>query len=59
MAYLSDVTGASHSPVTLAAIGSSPNANGMTLSTQQLNLEPASASFGGVVTTSYSDLCWS
>lgn len=41
----------SHNAVTLAAIGSSPNANGATLSTQQLNLEPASASFGGVVTT--------
>src|SRR5690242_12652924 len=37
-------------PVTLAAIGSSPNANGATLVGQQLNLEPASASFGGVVT---------
>jgi len=36
---------------TLAAIGSSPNANGATISGNTLNLEPASASFGGVVTT--------
>ena len=36
---------------TLAAIGSSPNANGATISGSTLNLEPASASFGGVVTT--------
>ena len=36
---------------TLAAIGSSPNANGATISGSILNLEPASASFGGVVTT--------
>jgi hypothetical protein len=35
----------------LAAIGSSPNANGATISGSTLNLEPASASFGGVVTT--------
>jgi len=38
-------------PVTLAAIGSSPNVNAATLTGQQLNLEPASATFGGVVTT--------
>jgi hypothetical protein len=36
---------------TMAAIGSSPNANGATISGALLNLEPASASFGGVVTT--------
>jgi len=42
---------AAHNAVSLAAIGSTPNANGMTLSTQQLNLQPANASFGGVVTT--------
>jgi len=36
---------------TMAAIGSSPNANGATISGSTLNLEPASASFGGVVTT--------
>jgi hypothetical protein len=36
---------------TLAAIGSSPNANGATITGTTLNLQPASASFGGVVTT--------
>lgn len=36
---------------TLAAIGSSPNANGGTISGSTYNAEPASASFGGVVTT--------
>ncbi len=47
LAFLTDT----HNAVTLGAIGSSPNANGMTLSTQALNLQPASASYGGVVTT--------
>lgn len=37
--------------VTVGAIGSTPNANALTLSGQVLNVEPASASFGGVVTT--------
>lgn len=37
---------------TMAAIGASPNANGATISGAFLNLEPASAAFGGVVTTS-------
>ncbi len=36
---------------TLAAIGATPNANGATISGSTLNLQPASASFGGVVTT--------
>jgi parallel beta-helix repeat protein len=36
---------------TLAAIGSSPNANGATISGTTLTLQPASSSFGGVVTT--------
>jgi hypothetical protein len=36
---------------TLAAIGSTPNANGATISGSTLNLEPASANFGGIVTT--------
>lgn len=35
----------------LGAIGASPNANAATISGATLNLEPASASFGGVVTT--------
>ncbi|MCX6798324.1 MAG: hypothetical protein NTX66_03900, partial [Candidatus Falkowbacteria bacterium] len=40
-----------HNPVTLSAIGASSNATGMTInsSTQALNLEPASASYGGIV----------
>lgn len=40
-----------HVPLTTAAIGSAPNASGLTLSAQQLNLQPANDSFGGVVTT--------
>lgn len=39
------------SVTSLGAIGSSANLNGMTFSNGVLNLEPASASFGGVVTT--------
>ena len=35
----------------LAVIGSTPNANGATISGSTLNLQPASASFGGVLTT--------
>lgn len=35
----------------LSAIGSSPNANGATITGTVLNLEPANASFGGVFTT--------
>jgi hypothetical protein len=40
--------------VTLGVIGSSPNANGATINGagQVLNLEPASGSFGGIITTS-------
>lgn len=34
----------------LAPIGNSPNANGMTLTGSTLNLQPANASFGGAVT---------
>jgi len=37
--------------ITLSAIGSTPNSNAATLTGSALNLEPASASFGGVVTT--------
>jgi len=40
-----------HDAITLSAIGSTPNANGATLTGQVLNLQPASASFGGVITT--------
>jgi hypothetical protein len=41
---------------TMAAIGSSPNANGATISSTTLNLQPASASFGGVITTGAQEL---
>lgn len=44
------VTGAT-GIASLSAIGSSSNANGATLTNTVLNLEPASTSFGGVVTT--------
>lgn len=43
--------GAASGVTTMGAIGSSPNANGATISGSNLNLEPASGSFGGVVTT--------
>lgn len=45
-----NLSGTNSGDVTLAAIGSSPNANAATLSTQVLNLEPANGTFGGVVT---------
>lgn len=44
-------SGSNSADVTVTTIGSSANANGMTLAGQVLNLEPASASFGGIVTT--------
>ena len=37
--------------ITLAAIGSTPNANAASLNSGVLNLQPANGSFGGVVTT--------
>jgi hypothetical protein len=37
--------------LSLSAIGATPNANAATITGTVLNLEPASASFGGVVTT--------
>lgn len=48
--YYYDETGVNTGDVTLTTIGSSPNANGATLTGQVLNLEPADASNGGVVT---------
>ena len=45
------MTGGGGGVTTMAAIGSSPNANGATISGSTLNLQPADASFGGVVTT--------
>lgn len=44
-------SGTNTGDVTLGAIGSTPNANGMTRAAQVINLEPADASFGGIVTT--------
>ena len=41
----------SHDPVTLSAVGSTPNADGATLTGQVLNLEPADGSNPGVVTS--------
>ncbi len=38
--------------ITLAPIGSTPNANAATLASNVLNLEPANRSFGGVITAS-------
>ncbi len=47
----SNLSGTNTGDVTLAAIGAVPNANAASLSGQQLTLQPASASFGGVLTT--------
>ncbi len=47
----SNLSGTNTGDVTLAAVGAVPNANGASLSTQQLTLQPADASFPGVVTT--------
>jgi hypothetical protein len=47
----SNLSGTNTGDVTLAAIGATPNANGGSLSGQVLNLQPADASFGGVVST--------
>lgn len=51
LTVIGNTSGTNSGNVTLGAIGSTPNANAATLSSQALNLEPASASFGGVVTT--------
>lgn len=47
----SNISGSNTGDVTLAAIGAVPNANAASLSGQQLTLQPASGSFGGVVTS--------
>lgn len=47
----SNLSGTNTGDVTLAAIGAVPNANGASLTGQVLNLQPASAAFGGVLTT--------
>jgi hypothetical protein len=41
----------SHDPITLGAVGSTPNVNGATLSGQILNLEPADSTNPGVIST--------
>lgn len=46
----SNLSGTNTGDVTLAAIGSSPNANGASLSGQVLTLQPASSTLGGVIT---------
>lgn len=51
VAFISDITAASHVPVTIGAIGSAPNANGISISGQTLSLQPASANYGGIITT--------
>lgn len=45
------LTAASHAAVTLAAFGSTPNANGLTLTTQALNMQPADETNPGGVST--------
>lgn len=47
----SNLSGTNTGNVTLAAVGVVPNANGATLAGQVLNLQPASVSFPGVVST--------
>jgi hypothetical protein len=46
-----NLSGTNTGDLTLAAIGAVPNASGATLVGQLLNLQPANASFGGVLTT--------
>lgn len=46
----SNLSGTNTGDVTLAVIGGTPNANGASLSGQALNLQPADATFGGVLT---------
>jgi hypothetical protein len=48
---VASLSGANTGDITLAAVGSSPNANGASLSGQDLNLQPADGTNPGVVTT--------
>lgn len=48
---VTDITALVGVVATLAPIGSSPNANGGTISGTTFNLQPANGSFGGVITT--------
>jgi hypothetical protein len=47
-----NLSGTNTGDVTLTTIGATPNANGLSLTGQQLRAQPANGSFGGVVTTS-------
>lgn len=47
----SNLSGTNTGDITLGAVGASANANGASLSSQVLTLQPASASFPGVMTT--------
>ena len=46
----SNLSGTNSGDVTLAVIGSAPNANGASLSGQAVTLQPADSTFGGVLT---------
>lgn len=46
-----NLTGTNSGDITLAAVGATPNANGASLTGQQLNLQPASSAQPGVVAT--------
>ena len=50
------ISGTNTGDVTLAAFGASPNANGASLSGQQLTLQPASNTFPGGITTGAQEL---
>jgi hypothetical protein len=47
----SNLSGTNTGDITLTTIGNTPNANGLSLTGQQLRAQPANGSFGGVVTT--------
>ncbi len=47
----SNLSGTNTGDLTLSAIGTTPNANGMTLTNQILNLQPADGTYGGIVST--------
>lgn len=46
----SNLSGTNTGDVTATTIGATPNANGFSLSSQQIQLQPASSDFGGVLT---------
>ena len=52
----SNLSGTNTGDVTLAAVGATPNANAASLTGQALNLQPANASFPGVMTTATQSL---